>query len=993
MTRYNTYYWFVQIDGSFTEGDHYAFSNISGITGYGTTTKNLYDQDLNIGSIDQTINLKDGISLIQDVDFDISNLNFWFENRVQSNGGSPAFLYGKRCRIWLCNGIIPGLIWTGAQWEDFDGSVPSSPPANPTGYVLTDVADLLFDGFIDQISANSERITFSCLASDKKKDILVGTLSSVQGDDRNKGEIIPMQYGDLTDDDAFAPCIMSSDQADVPIMIFDTQPLKEISTVVAYDKETERDFEVTSQLTFDADNKNASFFQDDGESININISQSDQQIFLACTPTPTYALDFINSECDKSSPDERQQPIFKINDELIGFHTNPFNAFNAPVTWNYSSGGFVDTGKRLISRAWGKTVQASHLIGDSILKVGQEITKTRLKISAKIKPVGFIIQKSSDWKNIFLGKGGNFYKAVTGDDSLIFYPHNPSIDATSTAGIGVHGYARASLIWERLGFSGTIDSFKIRMSAGLEVPFDSNNDQPGGIVAGNQNLKTINDQPLSGSSWYYTRVQLLHLDGFSELTETQKTQFEADLAGTLKANVSSGPAIYDPDQYFEITGFTASTGTIYAGTRGTVQVLSGTYTHSFVVTQNATIASNKATVYISPPLPYRFQVADLPVTLTVESDAYIASYFPSGFGKGSSSGVAAGSYSQNLTDAGIEAGGVGNIQTTSDLWEKDSTILEMFLPGNHDLLPNNASSLYKRSELEISGIEGDLEITAEIEDKAIFTRIKGRIDGSNNLIEDPTEVIQDYLTDEIGFTDFSTVTSNRASWKFAGSIFGQRQKNRDILKKIADEFALMIITNSDGSMSILDYDKKVSPDHTITEDIVLIGGNNLIDFSYSYGSREELFNRIEVHYRKRLPTGEYGKIIYLSDSSSSKLDGQDFSSYMSWGLFGSLQSKLLTAKQILNTDTDVTKVIQLDYIRDDETADRRLEHEILWNYKPRLTIKFKLSWNDGYNINQGQQVDLNFSGYSTMITSPRYLITKKRWGMTSVEFEAEEINE
>lgn len=481
-TKFENLYWFLKIEkysGTWNNidpdtllpngtTDSFCFSNLRKTTGYGDTSENLFDADLKIGSVDYSFDQKvweNGISKIPNFSFSLTNLNQFYSIVAEANSNELQMFYGARVRLWMANGFVAGLKWNGVNWIDFDGNI-SATPANPSSYYSTDYSKLLFDGKINDIKFSMKETSFSVTGKSKERDKLIGTLVDVNAQDKNKAEIIPIQYGDMTDENALTPVILNEEQKNLPKVIVDNQALGSQPELFVYDKSTEKYFSVISTQNANSGNNEIQFKSETAEG-TVGADNNDAEdwesdaTFKADLDTQAETTDGVGN-----------QPVFVVGDEKIGWHK-----IDRIKEWNGST--FTD-GKKIISRGWGDTTEESHFSSDEYFFIDSDIVNSRAKIRVQLSPNGLLF--SSDESTIysndaaglepkiyadgFLGAKGNFWDVIKNSQSPQLPLHTQTqLQTWTSSGHYTYAYVVLTLKWEPIGLSGKISRAVLRSLA------------------------------------------------------------------------------------------------------------------------------------------------------------------------------------------------------------------------------------------------------------------------------------------------------------------------------------------------------------------------------------------------------------------------------------------------------------------------------------------------------------------------------------------------
>jgi hypothetical protein len=168
-------------------------------------------------------------------------------------------------------------------------------------------------------------------------------------------------------------------------------------------------------------------------------------------------------------------------------------------------------------------------------------------------------------------------------------------------------------------------------------------------------------------------------------------------------------------------------------------------------------------------------------------------------------------------------------------------------------IPDNPGKVY------ISNPGLLVQFSSDAIEQIIYGKGTGRVDLSDSLIENPVEIVEDFMTKEVGLvsTDFNievnalTATSV-AALKSTLLLFGEKQMSIDIMTKFAKENGLLISESNDGKLTI-DYLAIPTDWSSLTEITVsdlYLNSSDALDYSEKYTSLDSLINKLTVFYQK-----------------------------------------------------------------------------------------------------------------------------------------------
>lgn len=834
------------------------FANIRAESGYGTSTESVFDKDLRIGSVDTSWGSiwKDPLAKVGDFEFSITNLDLFYHVLVELNGNDPHLFQGEKIELFLCNGFVPAMFWDGvSQWEDVDGTASAVQLPAPSGYVSVDRADRIFTGTIEQPIFSIKRTTFRCAHQAQKRNRAIGTLADPKAQVKDRGGIVPIVYGDWTDENALAPVVLDRTQREVPRVLLGEDKLKSISGLYLFDKESERQFEVVSDYTANADNN--------------------QVDFIPSTPLGTLGQTITTSTFRGMSPinmsayfngnlGDPKMVLTKVDDELIALP----HYLQRLQTWN-SSTDSIAFGNRTAGRGWGQTSPAYHS-GSSVYRVDENILNLQAKVRVSLRPVG-LVAMDEDKEAVSVtytfplgvtettsitdaSAGGDLWPVVQNEDgsqslsSPVEYRARIRRKASATDPIEINtAEINLAPLWERVGISGIITDCDLKIS--LE--------------------------------WRAEEVASVSCD---ELADKNKLAIRT----------------MDPE-----TGSVAQEDNYPPGTLPHVENLT----------------------YASPSSLFASVIGDF----------------------------------QNLY----------------------SQVVRIFWRGKNLNLYGGGPPAYwenRQDYLKLYGFELEAEVLANAEEKLWFAKVLGRNGGgASAAIQVPDLVFADLLKSELDFPGANINTpADRTSWKAAVALHGSRPQWRSVARGLCYEMGMANYQDGEDAEWIIDLDKNPSPDLTITQGMVLLGGENMLAIDYSFTARSEIFSRFELRYQRVTPTKDSGKVIQVDGSGIESTDS------VAGALAGSsgaaLVARCAAAQERigLSGTEQNTLIIDSEYIRDLATAELALQHHILWNTSIKTIVKVQGTFEDFGTLELGSQVDIDIAGLPASVTSPRYIVTGKR---------------
>ncbi|MCP4991759.1 MAG: hypothetical protein GY928_38575, partial [Colwellia sp.] len=226
---------------------------------------------------------------------------------------------------------------------------------------------------------------------------------------------------------------------------------------------------------------------------------------------------------------------------------------------------------------------------------------------------------------------------------------------------------------------------------------------------------------------------------------------------------------------------------------------------------------------------------------------------------------------------------------------------------------------------------------------------------------------------------YSTIGSARNNHKMDGVLYGSQVLERDLLRKVANEFYLIV--NNNGNI----YPKGYSS----TADIIA-DESNIIGLTQNtkFGElgQSGIFNKFTLFYAKNNATGKYDK--KLSVDSNGWAISNNVSSFSVSTSLDDCVAPCGEADHIVSGDKEFSK--KLDWVRDDFTAGALLKSYCLNMTSVRTWIEFKGTKLDFFNSEVGQTLGVNL-GLPQAFEHERYQITEIRINSDeSVKIKAEE---
>lgn len=435
------------------------------------------DQALSIDTIQTKFSSpphKSALAPIPTTSFSISNLELWYHRLCEINGDDLNTFEGAKISIYMVNSLNPLVVWDSvqSQWFLMDGRTITQAP-DPTiltpNYPTNEAGYLVFTGTIEDIEFSTESTQFNCLGISDRQNTKLGSLVDPLALKKDRGQIVPISFGDWSSEDDLLPVILDRNQNQVPKIIVGEEPIKRLDSIRLFDKVSERDFSVVNKFSIDPQNK-IIVFTDDQPTAELGATNSAvggywnegiETINLRNTLFPN-----VNDPNDpnKDNP-ATKQGLFQIEGEPVGFHAPSRPIDEIPASANQF--GLKFFGGPSASRGWGNQNLSSMGPQSELFEIDQEYQKAIAIIDFSPKIVGCY------WggKNVFdpdVGTGlpysgvgpnnGDFWRVINRTDinETDSAPDNLSFQGGSGSNALTAINDFFSLEFERIGFEGDI---------------------------------------------------------------------------------------------------------------------------------------------------------------------------------------------------------------------------------------------------------------------------------------------------------------------------------------------------------------------------------------------------------------------------------------------------------------------------------------------------------------------------------------------------------
>ena len=452
------------------------FGNLR-VTSFGADTTIWTDKLLSCGDIDQTVDIFDSpLAKISDFSFVIEN----------SEGNIDPYNYiGRKVEVFCGYGATMSLA----------------------------TADLFFTGKIVEASTNKKDVEFSARSEIEDKEF--GIKVSEDANEKYRGKMYPMIYGDQSDKDSYAPLVIDSkEKSSVYALTFERKELTSFNSLQLWDKNIMQGFGVTdtTQFTLAADKTKLFFSQQTTTIISVwGVSENDTTLYVSNAGLIDYRSSLKNYNFTVSGvstiPEANQtysnnSSIFRINQSNISggngtLYTTKISGTNDPSGNSLvkTSGGYGQTpitfsdfvisstepsacllqidneimlvlrqpvdNKIFVERGYLNTKKTTHGYQAQIYQLNTDVSTLLIKLSHRFFPFEFsnFTENGYSIKNI---KGKIDYLK----QNIIDYSSSHSIYFDGAFGVsGKYGVLSFDLIFDKLDIEGDIDNLYLLCKA------------------------------------------------------------------------------------------------------------------------------------------------------------------------------------------------------------------------------------------------------------------------------------------------------------------------------------------------------------------------------------------------------------------------------------------------------------------------------------------------------------------------------------------------
>ena len=440
---------------------------------------NYVDQALSIDSIQEKFSgppHKNSLAPIPTTSFSISNLELWYHKICEINGDDLNTFEGAKVSIFMVNSLNPLVVWDSvqSQWFLMDGRTITQAP-DPTivspNYPTNEAGYLIFTGTVEDIDFSTQTTTFNCLGISDRQNTKLGTLADPLALKKDRGQILPITFGDWSSEDDLFPVILDRNQNEVPKIILGEEPLLRLDSIRLYDKVSERDFPVKNKFSFDDQENILITFTSDEPTAELEVNvPEDKSIWSQGSEVSNLRNELFPNIYDPLTPSAvpaDKQGLFEIDGEPVGFHDPSTNFPEEVSNTNFLGAGINFRNQPSASRSWGNQDSTEHNPLSELFEIDQDYQKAIAIIDFTPKIVG-CFWGGKDFLNptIFGGVcgavSGNFWNVIN-RSSIDETDARPDTDSFQGGGGGLQfpiGSAKINdffaLEFERIGFEGEI---------------------------------------------------------------------------------------------------------------------------------------------------------------------------------------------------------------------------------------------------------------------------------------------------------------------------------------------------------------------------------------------------------------------------------------------------------------------------------------------------------------------------------------------------------
>lgn len=702
-------------------------------------------------------------------------------------------------------------------------------------------SDVFFTGRIYDVSPTDPwLLRFSARSYFQLWNKEVGTLIPGTAVEKYRGKIYPMAYGDWTDTDAYLPVVFENEFSRRSALVFDNRTWKQIDDVWVYDNAAGRGFRADATRHYeDLTNARVTYVNDTGGELTSILGADEDDTWFEMDDSAL--IDF-----DAPASDPAAQCIVKIDNELmlvqkIANSTDVWveRGFGGTTIASHSIGAAVyqmtdgaDRGLVPVSDIFypigvsgfdtTSALQGFGKFSQVLDRTGADYVSFRVSGVTTVPTLGAVYTNNSStftvfWNDISGGSGtivarrtaGTNEPSASGDLTKSSGTGDATIAFSVTSGIFGIRWKQVTtfdLLFDQLDISGTISNMYVIADCKASQECNSETGscllllrKDGGTtstgktfdvdgvawdftVSGVTTAPAVNSTYTNNGSTFIVTWTSISGGAGHVYTRRNAGTNAPDASGTLTKASGTGDASIS----YSANSVNACAATAHGFVTGDVVMLSTTGTLP-------TGASDEVKYAVIKTGADRFKLAlsiadaqsgtavDLAddetgtqtVTQQFENDAVIVSASQSG------SGIGATTFdnidgSDDETDVAISENAIANIEDLPDT--KYTLVIEGIGSGGNSW-----------GSLKAIGIRFDFKVSPVKYD--FWVRGKGRSNpgsmfngSSGDLMENPSQIIEDFLRREVGLAsanmteaDFDSVHTSRSAWKMAVCIYSDME--------------------------------------------------------------------------------------------------------------------------------------------------------------------------------------------------------------------------
>lgn len=826
-----------------------------------------------------------------------------------------------------------------------------------TGSTLDISATCKFVGRIYNVEPNRKELIFTVRGQLQLWNKTVGTLTNFNSE-VYKNKIYPITYGDFSDVYGYIPAVLNKDTNLIPDLVFSDKNLKTISDLYCWDDPSKQGSKAItgSDITFDSNFKYISMQANKGLYLVYDITNSYTQIDIWNPPTIIFEVSSVPSldahgvgvvgsiyEISGDST-KRYEFISSTSTFLI------FTAMEEPTTISGTLDKVSGTGPATISFIWRSSIRNSSLVLETYDETYTAVTDSISNIQSKPS----IIKVDNEY--IYLYKN---------TDTRISNRYGYS---SFTCSRGYQGSTKAAHTILSDVYLANSELSASKWLIKKDFPISS---------IGIPRWVSTND--------YYTSSMpvpsIYNASGVTDVNGLCEIKI-------ITTGVAEGPGLLVIDINFAPTDLQGDIQNIYL--KGFFNVRSPLYYSSTAIVKSILLMGkgDKPIPSNSAWGPTSLDYGAIPFAKGVGNRIHIREDRANLYDYSDSDtqwSAVAFNYMRSFSGTMYEVGEIifDNVSSSAVDAETDFSLYDpeisevrygrTYLSGSNGLIGNINQLESTRYFLawyiyytglddpgddfwiEIGGVSFLIYFYVDPIKNQFWGRGQGRVDGSNNLIENPVSIVKDLLQNEVGVSseyigDFTTTETARSGWKMALTKFDSQIDLISLLDKICKQGGIGLKETYDGLLTPFSLTVPTSSTGltVITSSRIVVDDTGNALWSQEYTSIDRLITALQAKYQLRNTDG-----LYMSQ-------------------YNSTDSNLTIARNSIDEDRQVT--IDLDCIRDVTTVGYLSTLMIRYLYKPIRIINMECTL-DLHAISEGDWVRIIVTNINTA-GGIYYLVTK-----------------